>query len=150
MTDNPYEAPQCASYPKDSLRRSRLPAGIGYLFSSVCFVVIYMTTWLTFAPSHFRVPAWPAIAVPFVLSILAALRVQHSIVAPFICLLAIPSSSLLFALFRDWHLASFVFITVPISIILSIPSLIITLSRRRNCLRASRQSWVTNVVSLSE
>lgn len=149
MTDNPYESPQNADYAESRVRRPRLPSGAGYIVSSVCFVVLYMTTWLSLAPGYSPVPAWPVIAIPFILSIFAAGRVQRSLVAPFVCLVGIPSSSLVFALFRGWHLAGFQII-VPVSIVLSIPSLLITMSSRRRRVKALPESLGPNVVSIIE
>lgn len=149
MTFNPYEAPQGAPCSKSVLRRLRLPSGVGYIVISVCGVVIYMTTALLLTPSYLPVPAWPAIAMPFVLSIFAAGKVQRLLVAPFVCILGISSSSLVFAMFRDWHRAGFQII-VPISIILSIPSILITVSRRRKRVKALPESLGTDVATMIE
>ena len=90
-----------------------------------------MLVLLPLVPRHRPLMAWPTVAVPFLLSIAAAVKTRNLIVAPLACFLGMVAGSLMFALVRGWAGAT-ADTVVPVAAILSVPSVFVALAVRRH------------------
>ena len=133
---NPYQ-PTTYGTESDRTLRPR-PAGtqVALLVVAIAFVAAYYTIQLQRIPSGRPIPLWPALLVPFSLSLLSAVRSQYTALPPLTAVLGVVTGSVVFAQFRGWAAAETP-IALAIGIAISIPSWVVA---RRSKKKQQRQS----------
>ena len=125
--------PLLAQDPNSTAMRTVLQ--VAALIATVVAIAVYYYVMLRRIPVAARVPLWPTLTVPVIVSILSAIGSRSLLIPPLTAIAGVASGSVVFGFMRSWPAAELP-IAIGLGTFLAIPSFILCVRSRRRRKRA--------------